>query len=366
MRKIRVLVVDDSTVIRRLLSDTLAEDPQIEIAGTAANGKIAIAKLTQVNPDIVTLDMEMPEMNGIETLVELRKTHPKLPVIMFSTLTQRGAEATFDALAKGASDYVTKPANVGSVSASLQNVRQQLVPKIKALCPWLSPSLVKVSSAKVNTTPRVRKPNIAVETRIDMIGIGVSTGGPNALAKILPKLPARFPMPIMIVQHMPPIFTKHLANRLNGMCNIGVVEASHGEIVQPGIAYIAPGDFHMSVRRQGVRLIIELDQAPPENSCRPAVDVLFRSLAQNYGPSLSATILTGMGQDGLRGCEIVRDAGGTIQVQDEATSVVWGMPGVVANAGLADKVIPLEEIATHLMQQASVKRVRPILEGTHP
>ncbi len=365
MRKIRVLVVDDSTVIRRLLSDTLAEDPMIEVAGTAANGKIALAKLTQVNPDVVTLDMEMPEMDGITTLVELRKTHPKLPVIMFSTLTQRGAETTLDALSKGANDYVTKPANVGSVNAAMQNVRNELTPKIKGLCQWFADANRKPvvpRPATATPTATVRRPVSNAPSRIDVVAIGVSTGGPNALATVLPSIPADFPVPIVIVQHMPPIFTKHLADRLNTTCKIDVMEAGRGNILRPGTAFIAPGDYHMVVKRQGTNVITELNQDPQENSCRPAVDVLFRSVASTYGPGVLAVVLTGMGQDGMRGCEIIREHGGRTIAQDEATSVVWGMPGAVVHAGLADQILPLNKVAEEIIVHSSQGRVRRILE----
>lgn len=362
MRKIRVLVVDDSTVIRRLLSDTLTEDVEIEIAGTAPNGKIALAKLTQINPDVVTLDMEMPEMDGIETLVELRKTHPKLPVIMFSTLTQRGAEATLDALAKGANDYVTKPANVGSVSSAMNNVRMELIPKIKGFCRWYADEKkAKISSPVARLAPPNDRPTSLAKSRVDIVAIGVSTGGPNALAEVLPAIPANFDVPIVIVQHMPPIFTKHLANRLNQNCALEVVEGEPGQVLERGRVYIAPGDFHMTLKRQGPKVVLEMNQQPPENSCRPAVDVLFRSVAEVYGGNVLATVLTGMGQDGLRGCEVVRDAGGSIIAQDEATSVVWGMPGAVAGQGLASKILPLTKIADEIIFLSKLGRssVRP-------
>ncbi len=234
-RKIRVLVVDDSTVIRRLLSDALATDPAIEVAGIAANGKIALAKIPQLNPDLITLDMEMPEMDGITTLVELRKLYPKLPVIMFSTLTQRGAAATIDALSKGASDYVTKPANVGSVTAAIQNVKNELIPKIKAFCPWTNPVVERPKrvAAPLNPVSNARPATPSRFKRADLVVIGVSTGGPNALQAVIPQLPSTFPVPVLIVQHMPPIFTKHLADRLNQLSELEVREAAGGELLEP-------------------------------------------------------------------------------------------------------------------------------------
>ncbi|HEV2971599.1 MAG TPA: chemotaxis response regulator protein-glutamate methylesterase [Pirellulales bacterium] len=343
MRKARILIVDDAVVVRRLVTDVLAAEPGFEVVGAAANGRIALAKIPQVNPDLITLDMEMPEMDGLTTLREIRKLYPKLPVIMFSTLTSRGAAATLDALSFGANDYVTKPANVGSIMAGIQSVRSELVPRIRAFCPWCSDGEQAASPAVVAAKPVRAAPRIKV--RPEIVAIGVSTGGPNALADLLPRLPADFPLPIVIVQHMPPLFTKHLATRLNSQCKFEVVEAAAGDVLRPGKALIAPGDFHMSLVKRGTQTVVHLDQSPPENSCRPSVDVLFRSVADLYGARTLGLILTGMGQDGLRGCEWIHDRGGRIVVQDEATSIVWGMPGAVSRAGLADAVVPLDRMA---------------------
>ncbi|MGB7329401.1 MAG: chemotaxis response regulator protein-glutamate methylesterase [Rubripirellula sp.] len=353
MKKIRVLVVDDSTVIRRLLSDSLAADPQIEVCGVAANGKIALAKIPQLNPDVLTLDMEMPEMDGITTLVELRKLYPKLPVIMFSTLTQRGAEATMDALAKGANDYVTKPANVGSVGAAMQQVRDELIPRIKTFCPGIATSLPPATPRRPSHTNA--KP-LHPQGRVDAVVIGCSTGGPNALQSVIAQLPEILPVPVLVVQHMPPIFTKHLADRLDQLSPLPVKEAEQGETIHPGGVWIAPGDFHMQLARVGTDVRIQLDQGTPENSCRPAVDVLFRSANKLYGSNLLSVVLTGMGQDGTRGCEEIRQTGGTILIQDEATSVVWGMPGSVARAGLENATFPLPQISTEIQRLANVGR----------
>lgn len=363
MRKIRVLVVDDSTVIRRLLSDSLSSDPDLEVAGTAANGKIALAKITQINPDVITLDMEMPEMDGITTLVEIRKLYPKLPVIMFSTLTQRGAEATLDALAKGANDYVTKPANVGSVTAAMQNVRNELVPKIKAFCPWFAKCQVAPQLPRTTIQPKFTNQSKPTESsRIDIVAIGSSTGGPNALQAVLSKIPADFPVPVVIVQHMPPIFTKHLADRLRQLTLLNIAEAKRGDALEPGSVLVAPGDYHMTLRRIGTSMRIDLNQSTPENSCRPAVDVLFRSVTEMYGANVLSVVLTGMGQDGARGCEAIRSAGGKVIVQDEETSVVWGMPGAVAQAGLADKILPLDKIADEIVRETITGRKARALE----
>jgi two-component system chemotaxis response regulator CheB len=370
-RPIRVLIVDDAVVIRRIVSDVLGADPDIEVAGTAANGRIALQKITQVNPDIITMDVEMPEMDGLQALKEIRKTYNRLPVIMFSTLTERGATATIEALTLGASDYVTKPANIGSVGMAQQRLRDELIPKIKALCQrQASPAPTRASLA-----PRLPAPEVPPSARpasatavggatIDIVAIGVSTGGPNALATVIPQLPREFPVPIVLVQHMPPMFTKFLADRLNSESALEVIEAGGGEELISGRVYIAPGGQHMVVGRKGTQIVAALNLDPPENSCRPAVDVLFRSVCEVYGGRALAIIMTGMGQDGLRGCEEIKRWGGAVLVQDEASSVVWGMPSFVARAGLADAVLPLSDIAPHLLRRVMAHRPRAGLAAT--
>ena len=350
MKPIRVLIVDDSVVVRRIVKDALAADPALEISGLAANGRIALSIIEQYPPDIVTLDIEMPEMDGLEVLRQLRAKHPALPVIMFSTLTQRGAEATLDALALGARDYVTKPANVGSVTTSIETIRNELVPKIKALCgeTGVSPKPATPAAKPLYSTPAAR---LAVSRPLEIVAIGTSTGGPNALAQVLPQIPPDFPAAVLVVQHMPPTFTRFLAERLNGDCQLPVAEAADDELVRPGKILIAPGDFHIAVEPRGTRVFLRRLSTPPENSCRPAVDVLFRSVARVYGSRSLAVVMTGMGQDGLRGAEQLHDAGATIFAQDEASSVVWGMPGFIAQAGLAAKILPLPQIAMEIVRK---------------
>lgn len=347
--KTRVLIIDDAVVIRRLVSDVLNSDPDLEVVGTAVNGRIGLEKIAQLRPDLVTLDIEMPEMNGLETLAAIRKSWPRLPVIMFSTLTARGAAATLDALSLGASDYVTKPANMGSVAEGMQRVREDLIPKIKALCGRPSPSLAK-EQAPASAAPR-RATRRSPAQRIEVLAIGTSTGGPNALAEVLPELPAEFPVPILIVQHMPPVFTRSLAERLDARCQVSVIEAAGGETPRAGHAYLAPGGFHLKAVRSSGEIRLALDSGPQENSCRPAVDVLFRSVADLYGAATLAVVMTGMGKDGLNGSEAIWNAGGTILAQDEATSVVWGMPGFVARAGLAEQVLPIGSIAAQIIER---------------
>ncbi|PSH04565.1 MAG: chemotaxis response regulator protein-glutamate methylesterase [Acidobacteria bacterium] len=376
MMPLRVLVIDDSVVMRRMVREVLSTDPEIEVVGVAANGRIGLAMIEQLTPDAVTLDIEMPEMNGLEMLRVLRLTNRNLRVIMFSTLTCQGALGTLDALALGADDYVTKPSNVGSVEAGTEQIKKQLIPKLKVLCgaskavsaPSVSPlQLASASRISVAAPPGAEfvippKKNSAMwnsfprlPERVDVVAIGTSTGGPNALGNVIPCLPVDLPVPVLIVQHMPPTFTKFLSDRLNAISRIPVVEAVAGDVLEPGKAWIAPGDYHVTLKHEHPHTLIETNQQPKENSCRPSVDVLFRSVAEVYGSHVLAVVMTGMGQDGLRGCEHVREARGQILVQDEASSVVWGMPGFVAKAGLADEVLPLAEIGPAILRRIAAR-----------
>ena len=364
-----MLIVDDSVVVRRLLTDVIAAEPTCEVVGVAANGRIALARIPQLNPDLITLDVEMPEMDGLETLAAIRKIYPRLPVIMFSGLTLRAADATVKALALGATDYVTKPTAASGVSAADQ-VREQLIPKIR----WLqgkrqtgsAPRPPAASLRATSTSGGVAASPVRRPVRVDVVAIGCSTGGPNALVALLPKLAEAFPVPIVITQHMPPLFTRLLAERMDASSPLQVHEARGGERLERGHVYFAPGDYHLAVRREGLEARLGLTQAPPENSCRPAVDVMFRSVVSVYGAGTLGVVLTGMGQDGLRGCELIREAGGQVIIQDEATSVVWGMPGAVARAGLADAVLPLDEIAGEITRRVGpVARVAGLAPG-HP
>jgi two-component system chemotaxis response regulator CheB len=350
-QKIRVLVVDDSVVIRRLVCHALEEDAGVEVVGVAANGRMALSRIPQVNPDVLTLDIEMPEMDGLELLRELRRQGRTIPVVMFSTMTERGAWATLEALALGADDYVTKASNAGSLDVSLANLRQQLIPKIRQFFHFVEPVVPKPVSAAaaISTPPRCFAP-VPMHARAEAIAIGVSTGGPAALATLVAQFPAGFGLPIFVVQHMPPLFTRLLAERLATLTSIGVQEGVDGERPAPGRIYLAPGDRHMRVVASPGGPLIALDQTAPLNSCRPSVDALFSSLAELYGPTVIAAVLTGMGQDGLRGAQQLKARGAHILAQDEATSVVWGMPGAVVNAGVADAVLPLEAVVPEILQ----------------
>lgn len=352
MAPVSVLVVDDSVVVRRLVSDVLSEDPEIDVAGTAVNGKVALEKIAQLSPDIVTLDVEMPVMDGLETLVRLRATFPALPVIMFSTLTERGASATLDALERGANDYVTKPANVGSVTAAMDAVRAQLIPKIKALTAPRGPQAR--AAARPSVTARIKpQPHSRsnVNAGVDVLVIGSSTGGPDALSAVIAELPGDLPVPVAIVQHMPPVFTGLFAKRLDSRSALSIREAEDGDPLTPGTVLIAPGDYHLRLESTTAGVVGRLDHGPQENYCRPAVDVLFRSAAAVYGPRVLGVVLTGMGSDGARGSGSIVDAGGSVIAQDQATSVVWGMPGAVAAAGLASEVLPLAEVGPAIVSR---------------
>src|SRR5689334_14039956 len=393
---ISVLVVDDSVVVRRLIVDALGGAEGIEVVGTASNGLLAQAKIDQLKPDVITMDIEMPQMDGIAAVKELRKRHKQIPVIMFSTLSAAGASATLEALAAGATDYVTKPSNVGSVNESIAAVREQLVPKIHALGGRRRPAGVPATPPAAPSSrptaapgrpaarpgaapPRTGQPpsgpgrpgaapagppgaaprpaaKRAPGGKVDILAIGSSTGGPDALTKVLTSIPADLPVPIVITQHMPPVFTRMFAERLDRSTPLHVVEATDGMELTPGWAYIAPGDSHLVLHRRGTATLTQLSGAPPENSCRPAVDVMFRSVAALYGASAFAAVLTGMGQDGRGGAKVLRDAGAEVLAQDEATSVVWGMPGAVVGAGLADEILPLDKIAAHLVSRIKAGR----------
>lgn len=352
MARGRVLLVDDSVVVRKVVAEYLATSSDVEVVATASNGRIALEKLAQVNPDLVILDVEMPEMDGIATLTALRVRAPKLPVLMFSALTERAGAMTLEALSLGASDYVTKPSNLNGAAGPARAL-DELMTKTRALLarssepPALVSALPSAAAAVLLPVPR------APAGRVDLLAIGSSTGGPNALAEIIASLPAGFPVPIVIAQHMPPLFTRLFADRLESQSQLRVREGATGEPLRPGEVWIAPGDFHLTVRQEGEDRLLLVHQGMPENSCRPSVDVLFRSVADAYGSAALGVVLTGMGMDGLRGCERIREAGGQVVVQDEASSVVWSMPGSVAKAGLADEVVSLAHMGPTLLRRVS-------------
>ncbi len=362
--KTRILIVDDSAVMRSLLRSVIGSDPQFELVGAAADGESALGMMESLHPDLALLDVEMPVMDGVVTLRKMRARNLRIPVIMCSSLTQRGAAVTVEALAAGASDYVTKPAGQANLTAATRTLAQDLLPKIRALtqrkrasqpvlppvarpgsAPVAGPSLFP-GAISVQPKPRTSSAPPAI------VVIGVSTGGPAALDVVLPQLPAHFPLPVLIVQHMPEMFTQLLAERLGRNCHLNVLEAAEGNPVVPGTVYIARGNWHLEVLqpRQGQPPTLHLTQAPQENHCRPAVDVLFRSVASVYGAGVLAVVLTGMGSDGLIGARLIHAQGGMVIAQDEASSAVWGMPGAVTRAGLVQKVLPLSAVSAEIIR----------------
>jgi two-component system chemotaxis response regulator CheB len=344
---ISVLVADDSALVRRLVTGVLNDTPDIRVVGTAVNGQQAIEKADELRPDLVTLDIEMPVMDGLTALKEIRRRFPRLPVIMFSTLTEKGAAVTLDALASGASDYVTKPTGAANLTQSLDEVGSQLIPRVRALT-----ARAKLRSSAVArpqpAAPAAARPRTAPVGPLQVVAIGSSTGGPDALSRVLGAITTRPRVPIVIVQHMPPVFTGMLAQRLDRIGPATVVEAHDNQPLEPGVVYIAPGGRHLEVQRRGVQVLTRLQDQPPVNFSRPSVDVLFRSVAATYPGSSLGIVLTGMGHDGREGSRAIGATGSTIVAQDEPTSVVWGMPGAVTEAGLADAVLPLDDVGRYL------------------
>jgi two-component system chemotaxis response regulator CheB len=353
-RRTRILIVDDSAVMRSLLRAVVSADSALEVAGTATDGESALQCVETLRPDLMLLDVEMPVMDGLVTLKALRARGHRVPVIMCSSLTQRGARVTIEALAAGALDYVAKPSGQASRDAAMRTLGQDLILKIKALTGrQLFPALSGTNRAGLPApiAPSTAMPPSSWAPAI--VAIGVSTGGPAALDVLLPALPSYFPLPVLIVQHMPELFTAQLAERLNGRCRLTVREAAEGDVVRPGTISIARGNWHMEVlasARSGAPATLHLTQGQPENHCRPAVDVLYRTAAATYGGGVLAVVLTGMGSDGLAGCRILRGRGAAVLAQDQATSAVWGMPGAVTAAGLAHRVLPLEAIAPEIQR----------------
>ncbi len=354
--KFRILLVDDSSVVRRVLSDLISGDPQLEVAGTAPEGRTALKRIAELRPDLVVMDVEMPVMDGLTAVAEIRRTDRHLPIIMFSTLTHRGATATLDALTLGADDYVPKERNSLGLAASMEDLRGDLLPKIHALC---LRGLRRQGRIHAEPLPPVRRLPRPAESQIEIVTVGVSTGGPDALSKLLPGIPQNLPVPVVMVQHMPEVFTRLLAERLSTRSPLPVKEVVGGETLTPGTIWLAPGGKHLRLMAglSGVRLM--LDSSEPRNFCRPSVDVMIESAVEIYGKGTLAVILTGMGSDGLHGCELVRKSGGQVIAQDEKSCIVWGMPGVVVRAGLADAIQPLSSIASEIVQRVMRRRSRP-------
>lgn len=356
MSGIRVFIVDDTVVVRQVLSRILEEESDIEVVGTASNGAEALQRIGRVEPDIVVLDIEMPDMNGLEMLRALRASGSGLPVLVFSSVTERGAMVTIEALLLGANDYVTKPSMLGSAAAARDHIRAMLVPRLRQLLGRQPPLVVEPRLSSATVAPaRLRLPELPAG-QVDVVVIAVSTGGPNALSELVPALPADFPVPVLIVQHMPAFFTRALAQRLNRISALAVEECSSPLRLRSGLVVLAAGGRHMTIERQGDEIWAFANDAPPENFCRPSADVLFRSAAKVYGSRVLGMVLTGMGQDGESGARCIREEGGQVIAQDRASSVVWGMPAAVVQAGLANAVLALADMPGELCKRLAVCR----------
>ena len=387
-RPIRVLAVDDSAVMRGVLRTLFqthgqkhsSDLPAMELCAVVEDGVECLAAVIRLRPDVVVLDLEMPRMHGLDVLERLRLEEPGLPVIMCSAYTQRGARATLDALAMGAADYVMKPSEQSDPATAMKTLAGQLLPKIAALAgagfEVLSgvrgkTTRQEIAESKLSQGLAAAGPSTAGgtgEAKVEIVVIGVSTGGPTALEAVLPKLAEDFPVPVMIVQHMPKLFTGELAERLNRRCALRVREAHEGAEVAPGTVWLAPGDAHMEVAeaingaaaadRRGVvrRAKVHLHQQQSLNHCKPSADYLFSSVAKLYGAGTLALVMTGMGSDGLAGARHVHEAGGVVLTQDEATSAVWGMPGRVFEAGLSREPLPLDALADELTRRVNAGR----------
>ncbi len=362
----RVMVADDSAVIRGLLTRALEGDPEIRVVASVGDGQMAINALQRNAIDVIVLDVEMPVMDGLTAIPKLLAVSPSVKIIMASTLTLRNADISMRAIQSGAADYIAKPTTTREISGA-DVFKRDLVAKVKALAATarragsrtradvrtsvLPPAISGGLRPRADTAPPVLRP-IALAGRPDVIAIGSSTGGPQALFEVLAHLKGGVTQPILITQHMPATFTTILAEHISRQCGIVCAEAKEGEPIVGGRAYVAPGDNHMLVVNRGASLVLTLTKDPPENFCRPAVDPMLRSIVRAYGRKVLAIILTGMGQDGLRGCQEVTAAGGVVIGQDEATSVVWGMPGAVAQAGVCSAILPLKEIGPYIRKFA--------------
>ncbi len=342
-RKLRCVVVDDSTIYRKVVRDVLGSLSDVEVVGVANDGVQALERIQSYKPDLITLDLEMPNLDGLGVLRELNTRKIDVGAIMLSAFTKRGAQTTTTALSLGAFDFILKP-NTTSMEESVRELKSDLVPKITAF--RSKKSFVKPPQIRTASTPSVSN-QIPKSTRIckpSVVVIGVSTGGPQALTKLLPKIPANFPVPILVVQHMPAMFTKSLADDLDGRCQLHIHEACDGQTVKPGNVYIAPGGKQMRLGGSSHFPLIEITNDPPERNCRPAVDYLFRSASEMFGAKTLGVILTGMGDDGTIGSGLIRQAGGSIIAQDEASCVVYGMPRSVAEKGFVNQVARLNSL----------------------
>lgn len=351
-RKARVLVVDDSVVVRRFLMQTLERDAfdRFDVVGYASSAELALQKIKSLSPDILTLDIHMSGMSGFDLLTIIQREHSHLKTLLFSSDMSWVADRCMDALMRGNVDFLLKPVADTRIGDTLSALREQVTEKISALVGFAAAKRDKVQDrGSAVATSGYKKTHRAPR----VLAIGVSTGGPVALTHLIGQLPTNFPLPVVIVQHMPPVFTDLLAKRIQSVTGFQTVEAVDGMDLEPGKALLAPGNFHMRCVTQGLRTVVQMDQGAYECSCRPSVDVLFRSVHQVFGGDVLAVILTGMGQDGLKGVELLAAAGAYVIAQSEATSTVWGMPGAIAQAGLADEVLDLDLIGDAILRIVS-------------
>lgn len=372
MNKTKVLVVDDTIFYRKILSDILNEIPNVEVIGSANTGKVALNKIDSLKPDLITLDVEMPGMNGLEVLEEINKKNTDIGVLMVSTLTGQGSQITIRALELGAFDFIEKPQNGSSMKDNKEKVKAKIMPIIDAFLKRRSfkksfpttsfstrPAIKKVVSQKTFAAPTGVKSSI--KSKSEIVVIGISTGGPNALAQMIPKLPADIGVPILIVQHMPPVFTASLAKSLNNKSKLTVVEAANGTAIEPNNVYIAPGGKQMKLAasNDGQRRLIKITDDPPENSCKPSADYLFRSVADYYVGRATGVIMTGMGSDGFKGLIEMHKKNATIIAQDESTCTVYGMPKAPIDNGIVDVISPLDKIADEIVKTVkSIPKLR--------
>ncbi len=345
--KIKVLVVDDSALVRKIITDILESDPQIEVVGTANNGKTAIFKTKVLDPDVITMDIEMPIMNGLDALKHIVQTNPK-PVIMMSVLTRDGAEPTFKALEYGAVDFIPKPSSI--LSLSVEEIGSLLIGKVKSVYKTKIHLFKKEVTTPEAEQPSGKSPDLNRTVTSRLVAIGTSTGGPSALLHVFKSLPEGFPAPVLVVQHMPEGFTKAFAERLNSNCALSVKEAEDGDEIYPGHGYIAPGHSHIVVERKHTRDVIRVVKGEKVSGHRPSIDVLFDSVAEAYNRESIGVIMTGMGRDGASGILHIRKKGGVTIAQNEETSVVYGMNRVAVEMGAIDAIVPLNDIPKKIIE----------------
>lgn len=351
MTLIRVLVVDDSAFMRKVITDIVNTDPELEVVGKAKNGEDALQKVKELHPDVITMDVEMPGMDGLAALDQIMKVHP-VPVIMLSSLTKHGAEQTVKALQLGAVDFIPKPS--GQISLDIETVRDDIVRKVK-IAAGTKKKLTNFIGKEAYTPLRA----VSIQKSIDqsspldkVVLIGTSTGGPKALHEVVPRFPAQMNAAVLIVQHMPPGFTRSLAERLDTMSPLRVKEAEQGEKILPGCVYIAPGDYHLTVRRTGgnKELYVNLTQDPPRGGHRPSVNTMLESVAAQFWGQMVCVIMTGMGSDGSQSLDLVKNKGGRIIAEHQSTCIVYGMPKAAVETGTVDRIVPLQEISSEVIR----------------